>query len=265
MLNFLKQSKMKRNAVLLIQILLLVTFLPLISFGQSMSARQIMQEAEEQWQGEESSISRMTMQIVRPTWERTIKMKNWIKGREYALTLVTAPANEKGQTFLKRGNNMWHWMPSIGRLIKLPPSMMSEGWMGSDYTNDDILKESSIVVDYHHKLLGEEEINGRLCYKLELTPKEDAAVVWGKVLKWITKEHYIQLKSEYYDEDGELIRTEIASGVKEMDGRMIPTRVEIIPEDEQGKKTVITMDEIKFNRDIPDSFFSQQNMKRVRP
>ena len=104
-----------------------------------------------------------------------------------------------------------------------------------------------------------------MCYKLELIPKEDAAVVWGKVIKWITKEHYIQLKSEYYDEDGELIRTEIASKVKEMDGRMIPTHVEIIPEDEDGKKTIIVMDEIKFNRDIPDSFFSQQNMKRVRP
>ena len=143
--------------------------------------------------------------------------------------------------------------------------MMSEGWMGSDYTNDDILKESSIVVDYDHILIEEEEVNNRLCYKLKLIPKEDAAVVWGKVLKWISKEHFMQMKSEYYDEDGELIRTEIASKVKEMDGRMIPAHVEIIPEDEEGKKTIITMDDIKFNRDIPDSFFSQQNMKRVRP
>jgi outer membrane lipoprotein-sorting protein len=233
--------------------------------AQSMSAKEIMREAEDQWQGEESSISIMTMKIVRPTWERTIKMKNWIKGRKYALTLVTAPANEKGQTFLKRENNMWHWMPSIGRLIKLPPSMMSEGWMGSDYTNDDILKESSIVVDYTHHLVGEEKIDGRMCYKIKLIPKEDAAVVWGKVYKWITKEHYLQMKSEYYDEDGELIRTELASEVKEMDGRMIPTHIEIIPEDEEGKKTVLEMNDIKFNRDISDSFFSQQNMKRVRP
>lgn len=248
-----------------IQVFTALVLLPLFSIGQSLTAKEIMKEAEDQWQGEESSISRMTMEIVRPSWQRTIKMKNWIKGREYALTLVTAPANEKGQTFLKRNNNMWHWMPSIGRLIKLPPSMMSEGWMGSDYTNDDILKESSIVVDYDHILIEEEEVNNRLCYKLKLIPKEDAAVVWGKVLKWISKEHFMQMKSEYYDEDGELIRTEIASKVKEMDGRMIPAHVEIIPEDEEGKKTIITMDDIKFNRDIPDSFFSQQNMKRVRP
>jgi outer membrane lipoprotein-sorting protein len=256
---------MKRFVFLTIQFIGILLTVPFISFAQDLTPKEIMMEAEDQWQGEQSNISRMTMKIVRPSWERTIKMKNWTKGRQYALTLVTAPANEKGQTFLKRGNNMWHWMPSIGRLIKLPPSMMSEGWMGSDYTNDDILKESSIVVDYHHELIGEEELNGRMCYKLQLTPKEDAAVVWGKVLKWISKENFLQLKSEYYDEDGELVRTEIATDIKEMDGRQVPTHVEIIPEDEEGKKTVLILEEIKFNRDIPDSFFSQQNMKRVRP
>src|SRR6056297_2657208 len=167
-----------------------------------MSAKEIVKEAEDQWQGEKSSISRMTMKIIRPTWERTIKMKSWIKGRNYALTLITAPASEEGQTFLKRDNEMWHWMPSIGRLIKLPPSMMSQGWMGSDYTNDDILKESSMVVDYNHSLLGEEKVNGTLCYKINMKPKEDAAVVWGKVIKLISKEHFNQLKAEYYDEDG---------------------------------------------------------------
>ncbi|MFO8235226.1 MAG: outer membrane lipoprotein-sorting protein [Bacteroidales bacterium] len=233
-------------------------------YGQSLSPKEIMEKAEDQWQGEESSITRMTMKIVRPTWERTIKMKSWVKGRNYALTLITAPANEKGQTFLKRNNEMWHWMPSIDRLIKLPPSMMSEGWMGSDYTNDDILKESSIVVDYEHSLIGEEEVNSTMCYKLELTPKEDAAVVWGKVLKWVSKNHFIQLKSEYYDEDGDLIRTEIVDSVTEMDGRMVPEYVEIIPAGEDKKKTVLILEDIKFNRNIQDDFFSQQNMKKVR-
>jgi outer membrane lipoprotein-sorting protein len=230
-----------------------------------MNAKEIVREAEDQWRGEQSSINRMTMKIIRPTWERTIKMKNWIKGRDYALTLITAPASEKGQTFLKRGNEMWHWMPSIGRLIKLPPSMMSQGWMGSDYTNDDILKESSIVVDYNHTLAGEEEVNGSMCYKIRMIPKENAAVVWGKVITWISKEHFNQLKAEYYDEDGELVRTELLSEVKNVDNRMIPTHIEVIPEDEEGKKTVLELNEARFNRNITDGFFSQQNMKRVRP
>lgn len=256
---------MKKLQFTAVYVFSLLLFLPALAQAQNMTAKEIMKEAEDQWQGEESSVSRMTMKIIRPTWQRTIKMKNWIKGRKYALTLVTAPANEKGQTFLKRENDMWHWMPSIGRLIKLPPSMMSEGWMGSDYTNDDILKESSIVMDYNHTIIGEESIDGHVCYKIELNPKPDAAVVWGKVIKWITKEHFLQLKSEYYDEDGELIRTELGSDIKTMDGRKIPSKIEIIPEDEEGQKTVIIMDDIIFNRNIPDNFFSQQNMKRVRP
>lgn len=232
--------------------------------AQDLSAKEILKNAEDNWQGEESSVGNMTMKIVRENWDRTITMKNWIKGRDYALTLIQSPAKEKGQTFLKRGNEMWHWMPHINRMIKIPPSMMSQGWMGSDYTNDDILKESSIVVDYTHKILGEEEVSGYNCYKIELTPKDDAAVVWGKVIKWISKEDYMQMKSEYYDEYGDLIRTEIASDVKWMDDRNIPTRIEVIPENKENQKTVVIVDNMKFNQNIPDNFFSQQNMKRVR-
>ena len=256
---------MKFNKILLVGVtVLLLGFVPRMQ-AQQLSAKDIVQEAEDQWQGEKSSISTMTMKIIRPTWERTIEMKNWTKGRDFSLTLITAPASEKGQTFLKRYNDMWHWMPSIGRLIKLPPSMMSQGWMGSDYTNDDILKESSIVTDYRHSLMGEEPVNGSMCYKIRMIPDEDAAVVWGKVIKWISKAHYNQLKSEYYDEDGELVRTELLSDVKQMDNRMVPTHIEVIPEDEADQKTVLELNQIKFNRDIPDGFFSQQNMKRVRP
>jgi outer membrane lipoprotein-sorting protein len=256
---------MKTTPILTSLALWTLLFSPLFVQGQQMSAKEIIGEAEDQWQGEQSSISTMTMKIIRPTWERTIEMKNWIKGRDYALTLITAPASEKGQTFLKRFNDMWHWMPSIGRLIKLPPSMMSQGWMGSDYTNDDILKESSMVTDYRHTLLGNEQIQGISCYKIRMEPTEDAAVVWGKVIKWISRDHYNQIQSEYYDEDGELVRTEIASNIREMDNRMIPTHIEVIPADEKGKKTVLELNRIQFNRDIADGFFSQQNMKRVRP
>lgn len=206
----------------------------------------------------------MTMTIVRPTWERTIEFKNWTSGREYALTLITAPARDKGQSFLKRQNEMWNWNPTISRLIKLPPSMMSQGWMGSDYTNDDILKESSVVNDYDHEIIGEEEIEGRICYKIKLVAKEDAAVIWGHQLRWIDKKDFLFLKSELYDEDGYLVRTETGSEIKNMDGRLIPTRIEMIPAEEENQMTIIEIKEIKFNAPISDKFFSQQNMKRVR-
>jgi outer membrane lipoprotein-sorting protein len=227
-------------------------------------AREIIRKADEKVQGEQTSQSTMTMTIIRPTWQREITFKSWTKGRDYSLALITAPAREKGQTFLKRETEMWNWNPTINRLIKLPPSMMSQGWMGSDFSNDDLLKESSIVVDYTHKIIAEEDIDGRDCYKIELIPLEGAAVVWGKIYKWISKKEFLQMKSEYFDEDDYLIKTELAYDIKTMDGRVIPSRFELIPEEEEGQKTVVVIDDIQFNKPIPDSFFSQQNMKRVR-
>ena len=232
--------------------------------GQEPTAKQIIEKADDKFTGEKSSVSVMSMTIVRPAWERTVEFKSWTEGSEKSLTLITGPASEKGQSFLKRGNEMWSWNPSISRLIKLPPSMMSQGWMGSDYSNDDILKESSIVRDYHHKIVGEETLEGRLCYKIRLEAKENAAVIWGHQVRWIDKEDFIFLKAEMYDVEGYLIRTELAGDVQLMDGRKIPTRIELIPEEEEGHKTILKIREIRFNEDIPDSFFSQQNMKRVR-
>lgn len=227
-------------------------------------AKEIVKKANDKMEGEKSSYVEMTMTIVRPSYERTIEFKSWTEGRENSLTYITAPANEKGQSFMKKGNEMWSWNPKISRLIKLPPSMMSQGWMGSDYTNDDILKESSIVVDYTHAIIGEESIDNHVCYKIELTPKPEAAVVWGKVIQWIAKDEYLQMKTEYYDEDDYLVRSELAYNIKEMDGRTIPTRMEIIPADKDNQKTIVELQKIEFNIPIRPGFFTQQNMKRIR-
>jgi outer membrane lipoprotein-sorting protein len=236
----------------------------LMILAQDLSPKEIIRKADEKFNGETTSTSIMAMTIVRPTWERSIEFKNWTSGRDYALTLITAPARDKGQSFLKRQNEMWNWNPTINRLIKLPPSMMSQGWMGSDYTNDDILKESSVVNDYNHQLVGEEEYNGRICYKIKMVAKEDAAVIWGHQVRWIDKKDFLFMKSELFDEDGYLVRTELGSEIKPMDGRLIPTRIELIPADEEGQMTIIEIKEIAFNAPIQDGFFSQQNMKRVR-
>jgi outer membrane lipoprotein-sorting protein len=232
--------------------------------AQNLSATEIVRKADEKFNGEKSSYSVMSMTIIRPTWQRTIDIKNWSLGRDFALALITSPPKEAGQTFLKRGSEMWSWNPSISRLIKLPPSMMSQGWMGSDYTNDDILKESSVVNDYTHEIIGEEEIEGRLCYKIKMTAKEDADIVWGKQIRWIDKKDFLVLKAELYDEDGYLVRTETGSDIKIMDGRAVTSRIELVPEEEPENKTVLEIQEIKFNIPVEESFFSQQNMKRIR-
>jgi outer membrane lipoprotein-sorting protein len=206
----------------------------------------------------------MTIKIVRPTWQRTISFKSWTKGTEYSMALITAPAKESGQSFLKLGNEMWNWNPTIGRMIKLPPSMLSQGWMGSDYTNDDLLNQRSIVVDYTHTIIGSETLEGNDCYKIELIPRENAPVVWGKLLYWITKKDDNVMKIEFYDEDELLVKTELGHDIKNLDGRMIPTRYELIPADEEVKETIVVINSVKFNVPIEDSFFSQQNMKRLR-
>ena len=232
--------------------------------GQKMTAEQIIKKAEDKFMGEKTSHGIMSVNIIRPSWQRKITVKSWSKEKDFSLTLVTAPAKEKGQAFLKRYNELWSWNPTISRMIKLPPSMMSQGWMGSDYSNDDILRETSILDDYSQNLLGEEDAQGYTCYKIELIPHEDAAVVWGKIITWISKDEYFQMKAEYYDEDDYLIRTILASDVKSFDERKLPSIMEIIPEEEEGQKTVVIIESLSFNKPIPESFFSQQNMKRIR-
>jgi len=243
-----------------------VAFLPNNAelIAQSKDATEIIRKADEKFRGEQSGYSVMTMTIVRPAWQRTVEFRSWTKDNDYALTLITAPAREKGQSFLKRKNEMWSWNPSINRLIKLPPSMMSQGWMGSDYTNDDILRESSVVDDYTHSIEGEEEVSGQQCNKIRLTAKEEADILWGSQVWWVDRKEFIVLKAELYDEDGYLVRTETASDLKIMDGRLLPTLIELVPADTEGKKTIIRIVEMKFNIKIEDSFFSQQNMKTIR-
>jgi outer membrane lipoprotein-sorting protein len=228
------------------------------------NATEIVKRADDKMRGEKSGYSVMSMKIVRPTWDRTITFKSWSKGTENSLVYIMAPAKEKGQTFLKRNREMWNWNPQISRMIKLPTSMLSQGWMGSDFTNDDLLNQRSIVVDYNHSILSQEEVAGELCYKIELIPKEDAPVVWGKIIMWISKEHDINLKTEYYDEDEYLVKTELGYDLKDFSGRYLPATFEIIPADEPGHKTIVTVSEMKFNIPVEDSFFSQQNMKRIR-
>ncbi len=241
----------------------LFTVAPGCILAQQLTAKEIVKKADEKFNGEKSSVMVMAMTIIRPTWQRTVEFKSWTMGRDYDLTLITSPAKDVGQTFLKRGNEMWNWNPAISRLIKLPPSMMSQGWMGSDYTNDDIMKESSVVNDYTHEITGDATIEGRDCWVIKMIAKPDAAVVWGHQVRWIDKKEFLLLRAEYYDEDGTLMRTETGSDIKIMDGRTIPTKLVLKPIDEPGKSTVVIIKDIKFNIPIQESFFSQQNMKRI--
>jgi outer membrane lipoprotein-sorting protein len=237
--------------------------LGMVVFSYGQSAKEVVQKMDDNAFGGRLKSS-MKMTIVRPKWSRAMEFKSWADGSDYSLILVTAPAREKGITYLKRDREMWNFQPSIDRTIKMPPSMMTQSWMGSDFKNDDLVRQSSVVNDYQHKLLGKETIEGRECYKIEMIPNEDAPVVWGKVIIWIDTKDYLNLKTEHYDEDEDLVDTSYGQNVKELGGRLLPTKMVLVPADEEGHKTIMEYTNLEFDTKFDDRFFSTQNMKRVR-
>ncbi|MCS0418299.1 outer membrane lipoprotein-sorting protein [Vibrio diabolicus] len=235
----------------------------LSSFSYAESAFDIVQKSDQAMRGK-SSYSAATMKIVRPDWSRSMTMKSWTKGTELSLVLVTAPAKDKGSASLKRHREMWNWVPSIERVIKIAPSMLSQSWMGSDFTNDDLINQSSIVVDYQHQLLQSETFDGDKVWVVDALAKPDAPVVWSKVRLWISQTSFLQRKVEFYDEFDELVNVLTTYDVQTLGGRDVATRMEMQPIDKPGNKTVLITHEAQFDFDIDDDFFSQQQMKALR-
>ncbi|WP_236009351.1 outer membrane lipoprotein-sorting protein [Vibrio ulleungensis] len=228
-----------------------------------MDAKDIVERSDKQMRGD-SSYSELTMNIVRPDWSRSMSMKSWTKGTDLSLVLVTAPAKDKGSASLKRQNEMWSWIPTIEKVIKIAPSMLGQSWMGSDFTNNDLINQSSIVVDYTHEMVKEEEFDGDMSWVIDAIAKPDAPVVWSKVRMWISQETYLQRKVESYDEFDELVNTLNTYDIQEMGGRQIAVRMEMIPADKPGNKTEMITHASQFDFDIGDEFFSQSQMKNLR-
>ena len=242
----------------------LLSFLILFAFhANAQDAYQIIKKAEEHIRGA-SQKAEMSIEVQRPKWSRTMDIKAWSLGNDYSFILINAPARDKGTVFLKREKEIWNWQPKIEKVIKLPPSMMMQSWMGSDFTNDDLVKESSILLDYTHEIIGDTLILDRACYTIQLTPKPEAAVVWGKIKTFIDKNDFLQLGSEFYDEDGYLINKMEASEIKSFGNKILPSKMVMTPVEEEGQTTILRYKSIEYNIDIDEAFFSKQNMKRLR-
>ena len=230
-------------------------------FPEELAPRDIVDKSEQLTRAD-SNYGVYEIQVITPSWQRTMRTKAWELGRNKCFISIIYPAEDKGKNFLKNDYNMWQYIPKIERTIKIPPSMMRDAWMGSDFTNDDLVKESNMVKDYNHILLGEEGIGGNEAYKIELIPKPEAPVVWGKLYLWVRKGDYVPLRKEYYDEQGVLERVLTFSAIKHMDGRDIPTVLEMEPQYKKGRKTIFRILEIHFNKPIEANIFSLQNLKR---
>jgi outer membrane lipoprotein-sorting protein len=202
------------------------------------------------------------MTIITPRWQRTLQLRAWMDRPRRSFIRILEPAKEKGIGSLRIGAEMWNYLPNVERTIKIPPSMMLQPWMGSDLTNDDLVKSSSVIDDYTHRILREEVVAGAPAYVLELMPKPDAAVVWGKIIYWVRKGDFIPLKQEFYSERGDLVRTMTFSEVRPMAGRTIPTRWELRPADKPGNMTTFVVKSALYDQPIADEIFTQRNLQK---
>lgn len=243
-----------KKGISFLSIFLLLT---MVIYG--MNAREIVKKVEQAMRGR-SSVGEMTMKVVKREWSRVLKFKFWEKGKEKTLIVINYPAKEKGVATLKIGKNVWNYIPAIERVIKIPSSMMGASWMGSHFTNDDLIKEYSIVDDYNPELKSQDNS----FYYLVLHPKPEAAVVWGRVELKVSKRTFLPVLASYFDEKGERIRRIEYSGVMKTGGRYFPYHWILYPEKKPGEKTEIVVKKIKFDVPVPDRIFTLRFLKEMR-
>ncbi len=207
-----------------------------------------------------TSAGEMEMEIITPNWQRTLRMKVWTKGMNKTFIRILAPQKEKGVATLRLGNEMWNFLPNVNKVIKIPPSMMMSSWMGSDFTNDDLVGEFTLLEDFTYKLITPEEAEAGLLY-LEAIPREDLPIVWGRIVTAVRQEDYLPVWDKYYDEKGNLMRVIHFKDIKLFGSRKIPATMELIPQNKQGQKTVIRYVAMEFDKKLDDAIFSLRNLQ----
>ena len=211
----------------------------------------------------ETSQTAMEMQIVTPHWERTLTLEVWTQGMGKTFILITSPKKEKGVATLRIGNEMWNYLPKTNKVMKVPPSMMMGSWMGSDFTNDDLVKESSMLDDYTYELITPADAQPDHLY-IQLLPKEDSPIVWGKLIAAVRASDLIPVWQHFYDETGRLMRVMNFKEVKSFDGKTIPSVMEMIPQNKEGHKTVVRFVDAEFNKGIDEKIFTRRNLQKRR-
>jgi outer membrane lipoprotein-sorting protein len=235
----------------------------LANLGIAQSAEHIVQRSENLMKGV-SSHGRFRMSIETPDFSRTMEMDAWWVGEDKALITITSPRREAGNKTLKVKNELWMYLRNTETTMKIPPSMMLQSWNGSDFTNDDLVRESNLVKDYHLRILGEEVVDGVPTWKIELIPRPEAPVVWGKIHHWVRKQDDLAARTEYYDEKGSLVRTMTYADVRAFGKRRIPARWEMRSNVKPGHRTAFEYLEAEFDITIPDRIFSFRELEKGR-
>ena len=222
------------------------------------SAESIVQEAFEYWRGS-ASTARLTMTIHRLSWERTVSIDAWTQGESESLFVIRAPAKDRGNGTLKKGRGMWIYNPKVNRVIKLPPSMMSQSWQGSDFSNNDLAKTDSLIHDYTHTLKHHAIHGGHTIYTIESTPKSDAPVLWGLITLKIRDDH-ILLEETFFDEDLVPVKEMVASDIRSVSGKSFPMTWKMVQVASPDRYTRMVYETLAFSQELPPHIFTRAHL-----
>lgn len=207
-----------------------------------------------------TSFAEIEMEIVTPHWQRILKMKVWTEGMNKTFIRILVPKKERGMATLRIGNEMWNYLPKTNKIIKIPPSMMMSSWMGSDFTNDDLVKEYTMTEDYKFQITTVENPREGLVY-VKLAPRVGRPIMWGKVVMAVTEKDYIPVWEKFYDEKNNVMRVLNFSEIRDFNGRKIPSVMEMIPQKKEGHKTVIKYKQLEFDKNPDNEIFSMRNLR----
>jgi len=233
---------------------------PLHAQPSDQEAKEIIDRVDRMLRGD-SSVGQVEMTVATRQWKRTTELKIWSEGTEKVLVRVEAPKKDHGTATLRVGDNIWNYLPKIDRVIRIPTSMMMASWMGSHFTNDDLVKDSRLIRDYDIKIEFEGPRDGVEVYEFLLTPRPEAPVVWGKIIYRIRKPDLMPIWGKFYGEDGQMKRLASFSEYQVMDGRLVPTRMRMTPEDKPGEYTEMKYRNLDFDVKIAESIFSLNSLR----
>ncbi len=230
--------------------------------SQQLTADDIIRKAMDHYRGQTSS-AEMTMIIHRPDWQREMSMRAWTEGDKRTLVRVTAPAKDAGNGTLSLDGNMWTYSPKINRVVKVPSSMMSQNWMGSDFSNKDVSKDTDIIDQYDHTLVEQYPQDGFQVFVIQSIPHEEAAVVWGKEVLHV-RDDWVMLQQQFWDQDGRLAKTLRALEITEMDGRSVASVLRMAKEDAPEEWTEVRTDAVDFDVALPGNLFTLSSLRNPR-
>jgi len=211
-----------------------------------------------------SSRGTVRMEIVTRQWSRALELEIWSLGSDYALVRVETPPREAGTATLKVKDDIWNYLPRVDRTIKIPASLMQGAWMGSHFTNDDLVKESRLVEDYDIATAFDGERDGRRIWVFRLDPKPEAPVVWGRIELEVRQSDTMPLVARYYDDAGVLSRTMRYGDYRRFGGRLVPARLQVDPADKPDEHTIVLYRRLEFDVGLEPGFFSLRNLRRSR-